>query len=106
MVRPSYIQDARFLKFKEHFRNYKYYNGKSNFAQHLIDIKHTLGPADEIMNIVYVTKKGKLVDTLERFHIYYEIKRNNQINDKSTMHQNNIFDTILHASTDRGHPTQ
>ena len=91
-------------RFKEHFWDYKCNNGKSNFAQHLIDNNHTLGPM-EIMNTVYITKKGKLMDTLERFHIYDEVKRNNEINDKNTVHQNIIFDKILHASMDRGHPT-
>ena len=51
------------------------------------------------MDILYVTKKGKLMNTLERFHIYDETKRNNQINDKNTVHQNIIFDMIIHAST-------
>ena len=88
---------------KEHFRDYKYNNGKSNFAQHLIDNNHTFGTMEEIMKIVYITKKGRLIYTLERFHIYVETRRNNQINDKNTVHQNIIFDTILHASADRGH---
>ena len=56
------------------------------------------------MNIVYITKKGKLMDTLERFHIYDKIKRNNQINNKNTHHQNIICDVIMHASTGREHP--
>ena len=58
---------------------------------------------EQIMDIVYITKKGTLMDTLERFHIYDETGRNNQINDKNTVLQNIIFDTILHASADRGH---
>ena len=91
------------MRFKEHFWDYNYNNRKSNFAQHLIDKNHTFGTMEEIMNIVYITKKGKLMDTLERFHIY-ETRRNNQINDKNTVHQNIIFYTILHASMDRGHP--
>ena len=57
------------------------------------------------MNIVYITKKGKLTDTLEKLHIYDETKRNNQINGKNTVHQNIIFDTILHAFTDGEHRT-
>ena len=56
------------------------------------------------MNIVDITKKGILMDTLERFHTYDETKRNYQINDKNTVHQNIIFDIIIHASTGRGHP--
>ena len=46
------------------------------------------------MNIIYITKKGNIVDNLERFHIYDETKRNNQINDKNRVHQNIIFDMI------------
>ena len=59
-----------YTRFKEHFRDYKYNNGKSNFAQHLIDNNHTVRTMEYIMNILYITKKGKLMDTLERFHIY------------------------------------
>ena len=91
------------MRFKEHFRDYKYKNGKSNFAQHLIDNNHTFGTIHEIMDILYITKKGKLMNTLERFHIYDEMKRNNQT-DKNTVHQNIIFYMIIHATTGRGHP--
>lgn len=70
------------MRFKEHFRNYSYKNDKSNFGKHLIATTHTFGPVDEVMDILYMTKKGKLMDTLERFYIYDKTKRNNQINDK------------------------
>ena len=55
------------------------------------------------MNIVDITKKGKLMDTLGSFHIYDETKINNQITDKNIVHQNIIFEMIIHASTGRGH---
>ena len=93
------------MRFKEHFRDYNYKNGKSNFAQHLIDNNHTFGPIDKVMDILCITKKGKLMVTLERFYIYDEAKRNNQINDKNTFLQNIIFDKIIHESTGRGHPS-
>ena len=64
------------MRFKEHFRDYKYKNVKSNFAQHLVDDNHTFRPIHEIMDILDITKKGKLMDTLEGFHIYDETKRN------------------------------
>ena len=35
------------------------------------------------MEVVHVTKKGKMLDTLEGFHIYKETKASNQINDKT-----------------------
>ena len=47
-----------------------------------------------------------MTNTLERFHIYNERKIDNQINDKGTVEQNIIFDTIIRRSSGRGHPTQ
>ena len=41
------------------------------------------------------------MDTLERFHIYKETEMENQINDKNTVAQNIIFDTLLQKYTSR-----
>ena len=41
------------------------------------------------------------MDTLERFHIYKETEMENQINDKNTVAQNIIFDTVLQKYTSR-----
>ena len=57
------------------------------------------------MDILHVVKKGKLMDTLERFHIYKESKIENQINDKNTVTRNILFDTILKKYTSRWHPS-
>jgi hypothetical protein len=48
-----------------------------------------------IMEVVHVTNKGKMMDTLEGFHIYKETKANNQINDRLTVRDNAIFETII-----------
>jgi hypothetical protein len=61
-----------YTNFQEHFLDYKYGSGKSKFAQHLLDNKHSVGPMDNIMSILHITKKGKMMDTLERFYIYNE----------------------------------
>jgi hypothetical protein len=50
---------------------------------------------EDIMEIINVTKKGKLMDTLEGFHIYKETKGNNQINDRLTVRDNAVFETII-----------
>ena len=54
--------------------------------------------------ILHITKKGKLMDTLEKFHIYDKTKKNNQINDKNTVQENIIFDRIIQANSGREHP--
>jgi len=43
------------------------------------------------MEVVQITKKGKLMDTLEYFHIYKETNAGNQINDRLTAKENAIF---------------
>jgi len=84
-----------------HFGNYKYGNKLSKFAQHLLDNKHYIGTMEDIMEILHVTKKGGIMNTLEKFHIYNEIELDNQINDKCMIKSNVIFDTI--RNTRRGH---
>ena len=39
------------VRFQEHFRDFKYGNGKSKFAQHLLDHRHAFGPMEEIMDV-------------------------------------------------------
>ena len=67
------------VRFQEHFRDFKYGNGKSKFAQQLLENRHTIAP----MEVLHIKKKGKIMNTLERFHIYNETKLDNQINDNS-----------------------
>jgi hypothetical protein len=64
-------------RLQEHFRDFKYGNNKSKFAQQLLENKHSFGPMEDIMDIVHVTNKGKIMDTLERHYIYKETKSNN-----------------------------
>jgi hypothetical protein len=55
------------------------------------------------MGPVYFTTKGRLMNTIEKFHIYQETKQNNQISDKHTVQPNAIFETLVHINSDRGH---
>jgi hypothetical protein len=57
------------------------------------------------MTSPFTTTKGKLKDTVEKFHIYKETRNNNQINDKNTVKPNAIFDIIVRENSDRVHST-
>jgi len=81
-------------RFQEHMRDFKYNNRRSTFAQHLLEKGHAIGKIEEIMKIIHVTRKGRMLNTLESFHIYKENKAENQINDKLTAKRNEIFETI------------
>jgi len=56
---------------------------------------------EDIMEIIHGTKKGGIMNTLEKFRVYNEIKLDNQINDKCMIKSNVIFDRI--RNTSRGH---
>jgi len=81
--------------FNEHFRNCKYHNGKSKFAQHLRDNSHSIGPVEGILNIVHVIERGFRMNVMERlYYVYKETKEDNQINDGSTVTPNILLDSI------------
>ena len=72
------------VRFQEHFQDFKYGNRKSKFA-HLLDNKLSIGSMEDNMEILQITRKGNMMNTLERFHIYiyiyiyiYIMKQSNQ----------------------------
>jgi len=85
-------------------RDFKYSNGKSRFAAHLLGNKHSIGPMDNFMETLHTTGKGRMMDTLERFYIFRETKINNRINDRLTIKLNIIFETIVQKDPHRGLP--
>jgi hypothetical protein len=89
-------------RFREHQHDYKYMCRKSKFAQHLLEDGHTFGPLENIMDVVQYARKGKMMDALERFHIYELTQRGTQINDKLTVQNNPIFDVIVRHLQRRG----
>jgi hypothetical protein len=91
------------IRFFEHFRDFQYANNKSKFAQHLLENNHSIGPIESSMRVLYSTKKGKLMDAMERFYIFKKTRDNNQINDKNTAKPNIIFDTTVRKEASRAH---
>jgi hypothetical protein len=61
---------------------------------------------DNLMDTLHFTTKGRMKNTMEKFHIYIETLKNNQINNKYTLRPNITFDTIAQHNPDRGHSTQ
>lgn len=82
--------------FDEHFRNCKYHNGKSKFAQHLRDNNHSIWPVEGTVHLVHIIKMGFGMSVMERlYYVYTETKEDNQINDVSTVTPNILHDTII-----------
>ena len=54
------------------------------------------------MSTIYITNKGRLMITLEKYYIFREAKVDNQINDKLAVRPNVIFETIVQKDPHRG----
>jgi hypothetical protein len=48
---------------------------------------------ENIMDTIHITGKGVMMNTIEKYYIYRETKRDNQLNDKLTVQPNAIFKT-------------
>jgi len=62
--------------------------------KYLIDKGHSISPVEDSMEILHVTKKGNMMNTLEKFHIYSIMRLDNQVNEKDPVKHNVIFDLI------------
>jgi len=51
--------------FQEHYHDFKYNNNKSKSAMHLLENHHSIGSINDIMQVLYITKKGCTMDTIE-----------------------------------------
>ena len=61
---------------------------------------------EDIVEILHIKEKEKMMDTLENFYIYKETKMDKQINENGTIKQNILFDTIIRRNSGRGHHMQ
>jgi hypothetical protein len=68
-------------------------------------MKYPMGTMEDIMDVIHISRKGRMMNALESFHIYKETKNNNQINDKLTVRENAIFETTVQEDPYRGHAT-
>jgi hypothetical protein len=54
-------------RFKEHFLSFRNNNYNSKFSQHLLETGHAFGKIDDMMESLYYVKKGRHLDTMERY---------------------------------------
>jgi hypothetical protein len=66
-----------YQRYKEHYIDFKNGDHRSNFAKHLLDSNHSIGPITNIMEVLHVTKKREHMKTLEKLRIYMETKNEN-----------------------------
>jgi hypothetical protein len=54
-----------------------------------------MGPTEDVTEAVQCVGKGHFMNALEKFYIYKETHMNKQLNDKSTVGYERIFETVI-----------
>jgi hypothetical protein len=85
--------------YKEHMQDYRHNYKKSQFAKHLLELNHSPGTLQQTITILHTAKKGRLLNTIERYCILKEAHHDNELNDRATVTPNIIFDTIIRNKT-------
>lgn len=87
------------IRFKVHFCDFKYENGKPN----LHNTYYRTFYWSYIKEILQITRKTRMMNTFQRFYIYNEKMLDNQIYEKCTVKLNVIFEAINQNNTNTEH---
>jgi hypothetical protein len=68
---------------------------------HLIDPNHQLDSLENSLTILKFQQKGRMMNTIEQYHIYRITKTGNQLNEQFTEKQNPIFEAVLRIYPDK-----
>jgi hypothetical protein len=82
------------IRYKEHIEAIRNNNSNSGYSNHILNTGHTHGTITDTMDIVNTGKKGKHLNTLEKYHIYRTSKDNLHMNDTYIDIYNPIFETL------------
>jgi hypothetical protein len=87
-------------RYKEHIHAIRSNDANSGYSNHIFSTGHTYGTITDNMDVIRRGRKGRHLNTLERYHIY-KISRNNlHMNNTHIETHNPIFQTV-HELYDR-----
>jgi hypothetical protein len=90
-------------RYKEHIRHIKNSNSKSGYSNHILNTGHSYRNITDTMEIIKIERKGKHLNTLERYHIYKISIEGIHMNDMHDEAYNPICDVINSIDTRRHH---
>jgi hypothetical protein len=88
-------------RYKEHKQAIRNDNSNSGYSKHILNMGHTCGSITETMKALKMQRKGKHLNTLERYYIYKMRKNGTQMNNACIDTHNPIFEIIQKETTDR-----
>jgi hypothetical protein len=81
-------------RYKEHIYAIRTNKPSSKYAEHMLNEGHTYGTIEDTLDILHTNKKGRILDTLERYYIYRLKKHKLHMNDMYGDKHNPIFELI------------
>jgi hypothetical protein len=81
-------------KYKEHRQAIRNNNSNLGYWKHILNTGHTYGSVTNTMKALKTQRKGKHLNTLERYYIYKMRKTGIQMNDACIDTHNPIFEII------------
>jgi hypothetical protein len=80
-------------RYKEHIHAIRSNNANYKYSNHILNMEHTYGTTTVTMDVIRTGRKGRHLNTLEKYHIY-KISRNLHMNDAHIETHNPIFQTL------------
>jgi hypothetical protein len=81
-------------RYKEHIYSIKSNNSSIGYAKHVLDAGHSYNTIEKTMEIIKTGRKGKHLNTLERYYIHKVKKTGALMNEINTDEHNPIFETL------------
>jgi hypothetical protein len=57
-------------RYKEHMQAIRSHNGNSGYSNHILNTGYTYGNISDTMDVIKTERKGKNMNTLERYHTH------------------------------------
>jgi hypothetical protein len=86
-------------RYKEHIQAIRNNNSNSGYSNVILNTGHKYGTITDTMDIIRTHRKGKHLNTLEKYHIYKISRENIQMNDTNTDTHNPIFQALHETNT-------
>jgi hypothetical protein len=82
------------VRYKEHTQAIRNNHGNSGYSNHILNTGHAYGTMTDTMDVIRNGRKGRHLNTLEKYNIYKISKTNTKLNDTYNEMQNPIFQEI------------
>jgi hypothetical protein len=96
MPKKVFGQTGRTFKtrYKEHIHATQNNRPDIGYSQHILDTGHTYGNIESAVTIIRKARKGKFLNSLERYYIVLASKQEIHMNEFNFNHSNPVYETM------------